>query len=232
MKIIVSDSAAAVAKAAAHITRVLTEKPEAVLALAAGRTMEPLFKELVCLYEAGELSLRKARIFAVTEFEDVRPERSCHRAIQENLTEKTDFLSENGCFLGLDKLDTYDNMIKCAGGIDLAVLGIGANGHIGFNEPATPYDTYTHRQKLTDATKRQYAPAFGGAELVPDYGLTMGIKTLTQARDAILLALGQEKATAVFRTVYGKTESYTPASFLQLPTEVTLYLDNEAAEQL
>ena len=232
MKIIVSDRAAAVQEAAAHIKRVLDANPRAVLGLTAGRTMEPLFKELARLYEARELSLREAKIFSVAEFEDGLEEQSCRRAIEQNLTENTDFLSQNGCFLGLEQLETYDKMIKHAGGLDLVVLGLGDNGHIGFNEPATPFDSYTHRQKLTDATRRQLAATFGSAEQAPRYGLTMGVKTILGAREILLLALGKEKAPAVFRTVYGKTESYTPASFLQLPTQVTLYLDREAAEQI
>lgn len=232
MKTIISDSSAVVTKAAAHIKRVLDKKPDAVLALAAGRSLERLYKELVRLFEAGELSLKDARIFSVAEYDEAPEALSCRRALEEGLLRRTDIRAENGCFLSRENLDTYDKMIERAGGIDLAVLGIGANGHIGFNEPATPFDTYTHIQKLTDATKRQNAGVFGGEELVPAYGLTMGIKTITSAREIILLALGGEKAQAVFRTVYGKTESYTPASFLQLPLEVTLYLDSEAADKL
>ena len=232
MKIVVSDSADAIKQAAAHIQRVLAKKPEAVLALAGGRTMEALYAELAGLYETGQLILKEAKLFLVAEFESAPEELSCRWALEKGLIRRTDLLPANCRFLCQETLDTYDTIIEQAGGLDLAVLGLGNNGHIGFNEPATPFASYTHRQKLTDATKRQNAARFGGEALVPDYGLTMGIKTITQAREMILLALGGEKAPAVFRTVYGKTESYTPASFLQLPLEVTLYLDNQAADKI
>ena len=232
MKIVVSDSAGAIQQAAAHIQRLLSEKPGAVLALAGGRTMEALYAALAALYEAGQLSLKEAKLFMAAEYEDAPEDVSCRRALEEGLLRRTDLAPDNCRFLCQEMLDVYDTLIDRAGGLDLAVLGLGDNGHIGFNEPATPFASYTHRQKLTDATKRQNAGRFGGEALVPDYGFTMGIKTITQARDVILLALGGEKAPAVFRTVYGKTESYTPASFLQLPLEVTLYLDNKAAEKI
>ncbi len=232
MKTVISDSAGALAQAAEHIRAVLEKKPEAVLALAGGRTMARLWAELARLYEAGALSLRRARVFTVAEYEGAPEALTCRRALEEGLLAKTDLAAENCRFLSPETLDSYDKMIEQAGGIDLAVLGIGDNGHIGFNEPATPFDSFTHRQRLTDATRRQNAGLFGGEALVPAFGLTLGIKPLTQARDILLLALGAEKAPAVFRAVYGKTESYTPASFLQLPLEVTFCLDREAAEKL
>lgn len=232
MKTVISDSAGALKQAAAHIQAALEKNPEAVLALAGGRTMVRLWAELARLAEAGTLRLCRARVFTVAEFEGAPEALSCRRTLEENLLAKTDLKAENCCFLCSETLDSYDKMIEQAGGIDLAVLGIGDNGHIGFNEPATPFDSFTHRQKLTDATRRQNGELFGGEELVPAWGLTVGVKPLTQAREILLLALGAEKAPAVFRAVYGRTESYTPASFLQLPPEVTFYLDHEAAKKL
>lgn len=232
MKTIVSDREEILSRAAARFARVLREKPDAVLLLAAGRTMAGLFDLLAAQVERGELSLSRARIFAAAELEGAPEALSCRRAIESGLLERTDARRENCFFLSPEALDTYDMMISCAGGADLAVLGLGDNGHIGYNEPATAYDSLSHRQKLTPATRRQLAPAFGGEEKVPEYGLTVGIRTIVEAREILLVALGREKAEAVFRTVYGKSESYTPASFLQLPLEVSLYLDREAAEKL
>ena len=232
MKTIIADRNEVLRRAAEHITRVLAEKPDAVLALSAGKTMAPLFQELTRLFESGELHLERARVFAVAEFDGGSEALSCRRAIEDGLISRTDLPGANCSFLSRENMEDYDSRIARAGGIDLAVLGIGHNAHIGFNEPATPFESRTHAQKLSPATRRQYAEAFGGEEQVPEYGLTMGIKTITEAREILLLALGGEKAEAVHRMVYGRTDSYVPAAFLQLPLNVTLYLDGEAANEL
>ena len=140
----------------------------------------------------------------------------------------TDLKPENCTFLTGDNWQDYDRLIEEAGGLDLAVLGIGDNGHIGYNEPATPYDSRTHRQKLTDATKRQNAAIFGSAEAVPDYAWTMGIKTLVLARQILVLAAGEEKAQPVFKMLYARDDSVVPAAFLQLPLNVEVYVDEAA----
>ena len=183
MKTIISDTNEVLRQAAEHIKRVLAEKPDAVLALSAGRTMAPLFDELARLCAGGELSLEQARVFAVTEFDGGPEALSCRRALEEGLVARTDLSGANCAFLSRENLADYDALIARAGGIDLAVLGIGDNAHIGFNEPATPFESFTHAQKLSPATRRQYAGRFGGEEQVPEYALTMGIKTITAARD-------------------------------------------------
>lgn len=229
MKTVISDTKDVLCQAAEHIKRLVAAKPGAVLALSGGRTAEKLYGELARLYAEGELSLKNVKVFAVTEYEGAPEALTCRRTIEEGLIDRTDLREENCVFLNRERLDIYDNMIEQAGGIDLAVLGIGVNAHIGFNEPATPYLSYTHAQKLTDATRRQNAELFGGEDRVPVYGLTMGIKTISEAREVILLALGGEKAEAVHRMVYGRTDSAVPAAFLQLPQNVEAFLDTEAA---
>ena len=217
--------------AAEEIRGLLKEKPEAVLALAAGRSTRGLYQELGKLCAAGELSLKKARVFAVTEFEDCPEELSCRRDLETALA-GTD-LDPAGCrFLTGETAEDYDAAIAAAGGLDLAVLGLGDNAHIGYNEPATPFDSHTHRQKLTDATRRQLAFRFGGEEQVPAYARTMGVKTLTQARQILLLAFGEEKAKPAFQMLYARTDSAVPAAFLQVPLNVSVYLDEAAAEKL
>lgn len=217
--------------AAEEICGLLKKKPEAVLALAAGRSTRGLYQELGKLCAAGELSLRKARVFAVTEFEDCPEELSCRRDLETALA-GTD-LDPAGCrFLTGETAEDYDAAIAAAGGLDLAVLGLGDNAHIGYNEPATPFDSHTHRQKLTDATRRQLASRFGGEEQVPATARTMGVKTLTQARQILLLAFGEEKAKPAFQMLYARTDSAVPAAFLQVPLNVSVYLDEAAAEKL
>lgn len=231
MKTIVRDEYTCCREAAQQIRALLESKPDAVLALAAGRTTAPLYEELARLCAAGELSLRKARVFAVAEFENCRAEQSCRHALERALG-WTDLDPANCHFLSAETAEGYDAAIAAAGGLDLAVLGLGDNAHIGYNEPATPYDSRTHRQKLTDATRRQLAAQFGGEEQVPGYAWTMGVKTLVEARQILVLAFGEEKAKPAFQMLYARDDSFVPAAFLQLPLHVTVYLDQAAAAKI
>lgn len=232
MKTIVGRKEECIRRAADSIGALLADKPDAVLAFSAGRTMSPLFKELAARCAAGELSLRQARVFSVTELEKVDREQSCRYQLETELLAGTDLTAENCCFLSEENLERYDELIARAGGLDLAVLGLGDNAHVGYNEPAVPFDSYSHRQKLTDATKRQNAWRFGGADKVPETALTMGIKTLVSARDIAVLAFGEEKAEAVHKMLYGRDDSAVPAAFLQIPLNVTVYVDEAAAAKL
>ena len=145
---------------------------------------------------------------------------------------RVDAERENCFFLSEEKLENYDGMIAEKGGIDLAILDIGLNARIGFNEPATPFDSLSHRQKLSDSSRRELAPLFGGEERVPEFGLTMGIKTLVSARDILLISSGESRADAVFNMLYGRNDSFVPAAFLQIPLNVTAYLDGASAKKL
>ena len=131
-----------------------------------------------------------------------------------------------------ENADKFDAEIEKCGGIELAVLGIGTNGHIGFNEPATPYDSYTHTVLLTDKTKQMNAELFGGLENVPDNAVTMGLKTICESKNVILVAFGSEKAEIIHQLVYGKTSTYVPAAMLQMQMNMTLLLDDAAAEKI
>ena len=210
LKIIKGEASKIEEQAARQIKDIISAKPDAVIALAAGRDMKGLYKRLGEMCAAGELNLKNARILAATEFSG---RHDCENFLREYLLRAAD-------------------VIESLGGLDLAVLGIGQDAHIGYNEPATPFDSHTHVQKLTDRTKRQLSECGYTEENMPEYAVTMGIKTLTEARNIILLAEGEDKAAAVFEMVYGKTITYIPASFLQIPTEVTVYLDTAAASRL
>ena len=232
MKTIINSREECNAMAADQIRWILNRKPQAVLALSAGRTPRGLYEELSRLCAAGELSFREAKLFAVTEFEGVDEEQSCRHMLETCFVEKTDIRPENCFFLSPETIEGYDAQIKAAGGIDVAVLGLGENAHIGYNEPAVAYDSMSHRQKLTDATKRQNAEFFGSEEAVPEYGYTMGIYTLVWADEILVLAFGEEKADAVHKMLYGRNDSSVPAAFLQIPRNVTVYLDQAAATKL
>ncbi len=229
MKTVVSDRSDAERRAALRIKALLDEKPNAVLALTAGRSTRGLYVELSRMCKAGDLSFSAARIFAVAEYVDVPEADSCRAVLKNQLIDNIDIPAANVFYPDPAACGDYDALIAAAGGLDMAVLGIGINAHIGYNEPATFFDTRTHVQKLTDRTKRQLESS---GRAVPEQAVTMGLKTLTEARDIILLAFGQEKAAPVFEMVYGKTITYIPASFLQIPLNVTVYLDKAAAEKL
>ena len=232
MKTIVCKIEGCCRQAADQIQDLLREKPEAVLALACGRSMQPLFGELAKRCAAGELSLREARVFAVTEFEDCPEEQSCRAELERELLARTDLRKENCFYPGGESGEDYEARIAEAGGLDLAVLGLGDNAHFGYNEPATPYNSRTHRQKLTDATRRQLAWRFGAEEAVPAFAWTMGVKTVLEARQILVLAFGEEKAKPAFQMLYARDDSFVPAAFLQLPLNVTVYLDPAAAAKI
>lgn len=229
MKIIKGEAFEIEEQAARQIKDIVCAKPDAVIALAAGRDMKGLYKRLGEMCAAGEISLKNARILAVTEFSE---RHDCENFLREQLLRTADISGENCFFPDAGAPEEYDRLIESFGGLDLAVLGIGQDAHIGYNEPATPFDSHTHVQKLTDRTKRQLSERGYADGNMPEYAVTMGIKTLTEARNIILLAEGEDKAAAVFEMVYGKTITYIPASFLQIPTEVTVYLDTAAASRL
>ncbi len=222
-----------VEKAAGIIRRKIENgRPDCVLALACGKTMQSVWNQLAEDCVKGMLSLRDVRVLCVTELCGAEETKSCRYAMTKGFLEKTDIRPENCFFPDPDTPEAYDRMIDELGGIDLAVLGIGENCHIGYNEPGTLFESRTHVQKLTDRTKRQLLKrGFAEAEM-PGQAVTMGIKTLTDAREILLLAGGADKAAAVYQMHYAKTTSYIPAAFLQIPLNVTVLLDEAAAEKL
>ena len=232
MKTIVLERESVLVQAAGMISTVIREKPDAVITMAAGRTMLPLWELLGKEVKAGSVSFQKVRFFQTAEFIDVPAENSLRRMVEEKLLAVTDLDPKNCFWLSEETAGTFDDQIKTAGGLDLAVLGLGNNAHIGFNEPATQYDTRCRIQKLTERTKEQYSWRFGSAEAVPDKACTMGIRTLIEAKKIMVLALGEEKAKATFDMLYARDDSIIPAAFLQLPFDVTVLADTEAGAKL
>ena len=126
----------------------------------------------------------------------------------------------------------YDAAIRAAGGLDLVLLGIGERGHIAFCEPGAEFGSETFTMKLADITRKQAAEEFGSLDETPTHGITMGISTFLAAKRILLIACGEEKANAAQKTIEGRPETFIPASFLQLHTDVTVYLDPDAASKL
>jgi len=215
MKIIIDSKEAVFKLAADEIKALLEKKPDASIALAVGESTLGVLEKA---------DLKGAEVFNVCDYLGLSSddERSLKLRLEKKL----------GREVHSPKGEDYEAEIAGRGGLDLAILGIGLNGHIGFNEPASPYDSYTREVKLTDSTKRMKAKDFGGEENVPDFAITMGLKTLCSAKKVLLLAFGEEKAQIIHKLVYGKTSTYVPAAMLQMHMDMLLYLDSAAASKL
>ena len=231
MKTLILEKRELYAKAADELCALLREKPDAVFTLAAGRTMLPLWEELARRVAEGSVSFSKARFFQTAEFLDVPEEKSLRRMTEEHFVCRTDLRPEACFWLEAERPEACEEALEAAGGLDMAVLGIGDNAHIGLNEPATPWSSPCRIQKLTDKTKRQYAWLFPEGT-APEKAVTMGIRTLTRAKQILALCVGEEKAPATFSMLYARDDSYIPAAFLQLPANVTVFADPEAAKNL
>jgi len=237
MKIII-DTPENIAKAAAiYYVALLREKPGAVLGFATGSTPLGLYGELARLCKAGEISFQKAKTFNLDEYAGMKgtEEQSYRRFMDENLFSKIDIDRANthvpsGTDIGAAPL--YDEAIGKAGGIDLQLLGIGNDGHIGFNEPGTPFGSITHRVELTEMTRQANKRFFNSIGEVPTHAVTMGIKTVMNAKKIILIALGEGKADIIAKALSGDVTPEVPASVLQLHPFVEVFLDQAAAEKL
>jgi glucosamine-6-phosphate deaminase len=226
---------------AAQLVRALREKPDLVLGLPTGRTPIRLYHELGTLHAKGEADFSRVTTFNLDEFLGIGPDHpGSYRAfMQEHLFSRVNVPEERINILNgvasdpIEECARYERAIAAAGGIDLQLLGIGTNGHIGFNEPARELVGKTHRIVLKASTRRSNAGLFGGTEAnVPREALSMGMATILRARRIILIATGKSKAGCVERMVTGPITTRMPASFLQLHRDVELMLDEPAAGQL
>lgn len=239
MQLIVTDAQQAAVRAAGLYVDLLRRKPDAVLGLATGSTPLGLYARLAALYRAGELSFRRATSFNLDEYVGLPAthDQSYRYFMEHNLFSHVDLPAERTHVpSGLDVSDAalagYDAAIEAAGGIDLQLLGLGGNGHIGFNEPGTPFGLGTHVVELTARTRQDNARFFASLDEVPTHAATMGVKTVMHARAILLLAFGSAKAEAVRAALTGPVTEDVPASVLQLHPDVTVICDEEAAKLL
>lgn len=237
MKIIIDTEENVAKKAAQRYVEILAAKPEAVLGFATGSTPLGLYAELAKLCAAGKLSFREVTTFNLDEYAglDGSHDQSYRYFMNHNLFEKVDIdIQKTHVPSGLDiaAAASYDKAIEAAGGIELQLLGIGNNGHIGFNEPGTPIDSITHLVDLTQRTREANARFFHSIDEVPTQAVTMGIKTVMNARGIMLMALGKGKADIVRDFIKGPVTPEVPASILQLHPNAEIYLDYDAASLL
>lgn len=239
MKPIVVSVEEAAVRAAELYRALLRRKPDAVLGLATGSTPLGLYAQLVALYRAGEISFAQATSFNLDEYVDLPPthDQSYRYFMEKNLFSQIDLPQArihvpSGLDVSEAALAAYDEAIEAAGGIDLQLLGLGGNGHIGFNEPGTPFALGTHVVALTERTRRDNARFFASLDEVPTHAATMGVRTVMHARAILLLAFGRAKAEALAAALTGPVTPDVPASVLQLHPDVTVFCDKEAAALL
>jgi glucosamine-6-phosphate deaminase len=239
LRIRVFVNARALARALAEdIVRRLSDNPRLVLGLPTGRTPIPFYQDLIRLYCAGRLDFSRATTFNLDEFVGLESgdPRSYRAFMQRHLFDHVNIARRHIHFLNGAARDLarecagYERAIQRAGGIDVQILGLGLNGHIGFNEPARALIAGTHRTRLTPATRRANASLFGNrASAVPRDALSMGMATILHARRVVLIATGASKARCVERMVNGPVTPRLPASFLQLHANAEVWVDRAAA---
>ena len=227
--------------AAAAVAAQLTRKPPSVLGLPTGRTSLAIYDELARLYEEGGADFSDAHTFNLDEFVGIRSNDTgsyCafmtkHLFTRINLPPGHIHFLNGGAPDHVAECERFESEIEALGGMDLLLLGIGANAHIGFNEPARTLRTRSHRTRLALATRRANASLFGGRlDRVPREALTMGVGTVLDARSIVLIATGREKARAVGSMFEGRISTEQPASVLQLHPSVEVILDLPAADKL
>jgi glucosamine-6-phosphate deaminase len=242
MKLSICPTAADAAAAAAGIVAdQLTAKPDSVLGLPTGRTSLGIYHELVRLHAAGRADFSRAHTFNLDEFIGLTSKdgRSYCAFMEKHLFQRVNIPAAHVHFLNGhaanldDECVRYERLIDELGGIDLQLLGVGANGHIGFNEPARALRARTHRAALTRGTRRANGALFGGRlRAVPHDALSMGMATILEASSIVLVAVGRTKARAVHSLFTGSISTARPVSFLQLHPEVHAILDRPAAASL
>jgi len=238
--IIVKDYEELSKRAAKIVADRLCAKPDLVLGLATGSTPVGMYTELIKMHKEEGLDFSKARSFNLDEYCGLSPDhpQSYHYFMYDKLFNHINIKPENVYIPRGDVenakefCDWYEKKIKEEGGIDLQVLGIGRDGHIGFNEPGSSLGSRTRIKTLTEETVEDNSRFFEKKEDVPRYAITMGLGTILDTKECLLLANGANKAEAVQRCIEGPISAETTASALQLHPRVIIIVDEEAAQNL
>jgi glucosamine-6-phosphate deaminase len=241
MEVIIEPTADAASVLAARIVADLVRrKPSAVLGLATGNTPLPMYRELIRLHVEEGLDFSGVTTFNLDEYLGLDPAHpaSYHHFMRENLFRHINVRPERVHLPDGTTQDVpsccaaYEASIRGAGGIDLQVLGIGGDGHIGFNEPVSSLSSRTRIKTLTERTRSDNAFAFSSPEAVPHHVITMGIGTIMESREVLLLGFGGRKAEALEATIEGPVSQMVPASALQFHQRVRVILDEAASVKL
>ena len=223
-------------KAAVIVANQIKAKPASVLGLATGSTPEGMYKILIDMYKSGEIDFSSVTSFNLDEYYPIAKSnvQSYDYFMQKNLFSHINICKENinipnGEAIDADKeCQEYEDKISKSGGIDLQILGIGQNGHIGFNEPDDFLYSKTHKTDLTESTINANSRFFDSIEEVPKCALTMGIATILGAKKIILLASGKSKHDAIAKLLSRKISTDCPASMLNIHQDLVIICDKEA----
>ncbi|MCI8530017.1 MAG: glucosamine-6-phosphate deaminase [Lachnospiraceae bacterium] len=227
-------------KAANILSAQVILKPDCVLGLATGSTPIGLYNQLAAWYRKGDLDFSKVTTVNLDEYKGLTQEdpQSYYYFMDENLFQKVN-IDKNRTFLpdGTEPdsekaCRQYNDILASVGQVDIQLLGLGHNGHIGFNEPDTFFKTETHCVKLTEQTIKANRRFFASEEDVPREAYTMGIKTIMSARQILIVVSGEDKAEIVKKAFFGPITPQVPASVLQLHNHVILVADEAALSQI
>lgn len=229
-------------KAAQFVAEQVRQRPDMTIGFPTGNTPKGMYARLVQMYKDGAVDFGQLRAFTLDEYWEVEPDHpaSFARYIREHFLNHVNVAQERvnmpaGKGDADEEAKKYEQLIAEAGGLDLVILGIGSNAHIGFNEPGTSFAARTGLVKLAEQTRKDALNpgyAFNTAEEVPHYGISMGIATIMEARKILLLASGESKANAIGATVQGPVTEDVPASVLQRHPDVTIIVDEAAGKLL
>ena len=231
----------AMSRRAAHVMAAeIIHRPDCVLGLATGSTPIGMYKQLIEWNKAGDITFKEVRTVNLDEYKGLSPEhdQGYRYFMQKQLFDHVDILPENtrvpdGLAADADaECAAYDAYIRSLGGIDLQLLGVGRNGHIGFNEPADVFVTPTHVVDLTERTIDANARFFATRDDVPRQAFTMGIGPIMAAKKILLIASGEEKAEAVYNTICGAVDPHCQGSILQLHPDVVMVADEAALSKV
>ena len=222
--------------AADRFQELICAKPACVLGLATGATPVPLYRELIAREKAGLIDFSRVRSVNLDEYKGLAPDhpQSYRRFMQENLFDHIAIRPENTYVP--DGLTTdvaamcaaYERTIEDLGGVDLQLLGLGHDGHIGFNEPCDHFPARTHEVALTESTRQANARFFASEAEVPAAAYTMGVGTVMAARRVLMIVTGADKADILRKAFFGSVTPWVPASILQFHPDVTLICDRAA----
>ncbi|TSB31271.1 glucosamine-6-phosphate deaminase [Streptomyces benahoarensis] len=238
--VIVPDATAGGSLIADALAALVRRKPDALLGVATGSTPLPIYEALAAQVASGAVDASRVRVCQLDEYVGLpagHPE-SYRSVVLREVVEPLGI--DKGSFLGPDgsaddipaACTAYDEALRAAGGVDLQILGIGTDGHIGFNEPCSSLASRTRIKTLTRQTREDNARFFDSLDEVPHHVITQGIGTILEARHLVLLATGAGKAHAVAQAVEGPVAAVVPASALQLHPHATVVVDEAAASEL
>lgn len=217
----------------------LKQKSNSVLGLATGSTPIGLYQKLIEAYEQNQISFKNVISYNLDEYIgiDRNHPQSYYQYMYKNLFSKVDMKDEhihipNNDISRIDEQAEAYNKDLRKHAIDIQILGIGSNGHIGFNEPGTPFGNETFIVELDEQTRKDNMRFFNSIDEVPKYAITMGIKNIMRSKQIVLMASGKEKAEAIYKMMYGEVTEELPASILQLHPNVVVIVDQKAGSKI